>query len=143
MLNLSLNGRTLEQVDSFKYLGSKVCKDGSVKGEVNHRLSEGAKVWGALGKVCKVRTVGLKAKKNMYESIVIPIVTYGAETWSMSVNERKRLDVMEMKCLRSMCGVSILDRVRNEEVREKVQLNEKLSERIDKRILRWFFSRCD
>ena len=45
---------------------------------------------------------------------------------------------MEMRCLRSMCGISIRDRVRNEEVRKKVQVNEKLSERIDKRVLTWF-----
>ena len=88
--------------------------------------------------MCKVRTIGLEVKKNMYESIVVPTVMYGSETWSMGVKERKRLDVMEMKCLRSMCGISIRDRVRNEVIRKKVRVNEKLSERIDKRVLTWF-----
>ena len=42
-----------------------------------------------------------------------------AQSWSMKVNERQKLKVFEMKCLRSMTGVPRLDRVRNEVVRAR------------------------
>ena len=48
------------------------------------------------------------------------------------------LDVAEMKCLRNMCGVTRMDRVRNEVVRERVGVPEKLSERVDRKVLKWF-----
>ena len=47
----------------------------------------------------------------------------------MKVKERDKLDVAEMKCLRSMCGVTRMDRVRNEVVRERVGVPEKMSNR--------------
>ena len=40
----------------------------------------------------------------MFERIVVLTVLYGAETWGLSVRENNKLDVMEMRCLRSMCG---------------------------------------
>ena len=54
------------------------------------------------------------------------------------MRDRKRLDVMEMKCLRSMCGVNRRDRVRNEEVRRRVGIQETLSERMDRRVPSWY-----
>ena len=41
------------------------------------------------------------------------------QSWGMKVTERQRLNVFEMKCLRSITGVSQLDRVRNEVVRAR------------------------
>ena len=44
----------------------------------------------------------------------MPIVLCGAETWSMAVAEKKYLNVMEIRCMRSICGVMHKDQVRNE-----------------------------
>ena len=43
------------------------------------------------------------------------------------MREREKLDVAEMKCLRSMCGVTRMDRVRNEVVRGRVRVPENLN----------------
>ena len=50
----------------------------------------------------------------------------------------KESDVLEMKCLRSLVGVSRMDRVRNEEVRRKAGIERQLASRADHRGLRWF-----
>ena len=63
---------------------------------------------------------------------------YGSESWGMRVEERHKLDGAEMKCLRSMCGVTRMDRVRNEVVRGRVGVPEKLSGRVDRKVLKWF-----
>ena len=47
----------------------------------------------------------------------MPTALYGAEAWGMRSAERKKVNVLEMKCLRSLVGVSQL--VRNEEVRRR------------------------
>ena len=44
---------------------------------------------------------------------------------------------MEMKCQRSMCGVSRMDSVRDEVVRRRGGLTEKLSDRVDKKFSKW------
>jgi hypothetical protein len=55
----------------------------------------------------------------MYEGIVVPTLLYGSEVWAASADDRRRMGVIEMKCMRAMCGVSIRDRIRNEEVRRR------------------------
>ena len=48
----------------------------------------------------------------------------------MKITERQKLNVFEMKCLRSMTGVSRLDRVRNEVVRARTGVRGELAARI-------------
>ena len=52
--------------------------------------------------------------------------------------ERRKVNVLEMKCLRSLDGVSRMDRVRNEEVRMRAGIERELASRRDQRVLRWF-----
>ena len=68
----------------------------------------------------------------------MPTVMYGSESWGMKVTERQKLNVFEMKCLRSMTGVSRLDRVRNEVVRARTGMRRALAARVDMNVLRWF-----
>ena len=42
---------------------------------------------------------------------------YGAEAWGMRSAERRKVNALEMKCARSLVGVSRMDKVRNEELR--------------------------
>ena len=52
--------------------------------------------------------------------------------------ERKHVNVLEMKCLRTWVGVSRMDRVRNKEVRRRAGIEKELASRADQRVLRWF-----
>ena len=51
---------------------------------------------------------------------------------------RRKVNVLEMKCLRSLIRVSRMDRVRNEEVRRRAGIESELASRADQRVLRWF-----
>ena len=52
--------------------------------------------------------------------------------------ERRKVSVLEMKCLRSLVGVSLMVRVRNEEVCRRAGIERELASRADQRVLRWF-----
>ena len=52
--------------------------------------------------------------------------------------ERRKVNVLEMKCVRSLVEVSRMNRVRNEEVRSRVGIERELASRTDQRVLRWF-----
>ena len=60
------------------------------------------------------RGLGIKAKKCLYEGVILLTPLYGAEAWGMRSAERRKVNVLEMKCSRSLVGVSRMDRVRNE-----------------------------
>ena len=58
----------------------------------------------------------MNAKKCLDEGMIVPTALYGAEAWGMRSAKRRKVNIFEMKCLRSIVGVSRMDRVRNEEV---------------------------
>ena len=74
------------------------------------------------------------AKMCLYEGVIVPTALYGAEAWGMRGAERKKVNVLEMKCLRSLVGVSRMDRVRNEEERIRAGIETELAARANRRI---------
>ena len=101
-------------------------------------MNKGYRAWGALKSVLSNRRLGIKAKKCLYEGVIVPTALYGAEAWSMRSAERKKVNVLEMKCLRSLVGVSRMDRVRNEEVCRRAGILRELASIADRRVLRRF-----
>ena len=130
------NGEPSEEVDCFKYLGSQVAADGGCERDVVHRMNEGYRAWGALKSVLSNRGLGMKAKKCLYEGVIVPTALYRAQAWGMRSADRRKVNVLEMKCLRSLVGVSRIDRVRNEEVRRRAGIERELASRADQRVLR-------
>ena len=55
-----------------------------------------------------------------------------------SAERRRKVNDLEMKCLRSLVGVSRIDRVRNEEVRGRAGIERELASRADQRVLGCF-----
>ena len=80
----------------------------------------------------------IKAKKCLYEEVIVSTTLYGAEAWGVSSAERRRVNVLEMKCLIRLVGVSRMDRVRNEVVRRKAGIERELTSRTVQRVFRWF-----
>ena len=103
-----------------------------------HRMNEGYRACRALKSVLSNRGLGIKARKCQYEGAIVPTALYGAESWGTRSAERRKVNVLEMKCLRRLVGVSRMDRVRNEEVRRRTGIERELASRADQRVLRWF-----
>src|SRR5215469_591497 len=82
--------------------------------------------------------MSLGMKMRVFESIVVPKVMYGSETWSLNAKERNNLEVFEVKGLRSMCGLSIRDRVRNVIIRERCGWERDLFSRYEQNVLKWY-----
>ena len=78
------------------------------------------------------------AKKYLSQRVIVPTALYGAEAWGMRSAERRKVNVLEMKCLRSLVGVSRMDRVKNDEVRRRAGIEMELASRADQRVLKWF-----
>ena len=75
-MHVILNGEPLEEVDCFKYLGSQVAADGGCERDVVHRMNDGYRAWGALKSVLSNRGLGIKAKKYLYEGVIVLTALY-------------------------------------------------------------------
>ena len=107
--------------------------DGGCERDVAHRMNGGYRECGALKRVLSYRRLEIKAKKCLYEGVIAPTVLYRAAAWSIRSAERRKVNVLEVKCLRSLVGVSKMHRVRNEEVRRRAEIERELSSRADER----------
>ena len=85
------------------------------------------------------RHISQEAKVGVYERIIEPSLLYGCEGWMLKVHERKRMEAVEMNCLRNICGLRRIDGVPNVEIR-RCGKNVCVRQRIDQGVLlvRWF-----
>ena len=111
---------------------------GGCERDIVHRMNEQYRAWGALKSVLSNRGFGIKAKNCLSEGVIVPTTLYGTEAWGMRSAERRKVNVLKMKCLRNLVGMSRMDRVRNEEVRTRAGILRELASRADQRVLRWF-----
>ena len=58
--------------------------------------------------------------------------------YNIIFNLHNKVNVLEMKCLISLVGVSREDIVRNEKMRISAGIEKEWASRVDKRILRWY-----
>ena len=58
------------------------------------------------------------------------------EGWDLNAKEKYSLEVFEMKDLRSICGISLRDRIRNERIRERCRWDKSLIGRYEQSILK-------
>ena len=75
--------------------------------------------------------IGDKSKKCLYEGVIVPTALYGAEACGVSSAERRKVNVLEIKCLRNLVGVSRMYSVRNEGVHRRAGKERELLSRAD------------
>ena len=91
---------------------------------------------GAMKKVYENREISREAKVTVFEAVTIPTLMYGCEVWVLTEREKSRLQATEMRMLRKIAGVSRLDHVRNETVRERLRL-EQVLKKVERRRECW------
>ncbi|GBP72753.1 hypothetical protein EVAR_75372_1 [Eumeta japonica] len=102
------------------------------------RSNERSKVNGALLAIMKSESVSGQARLTIHNRILIPMLMYGSESCVRQKKNESRINAVEMRSVRSMCGVSRKDRCRNSDVREQYELKEDVVSRVERGMFRWF-----
>ena len=76
-----IDGKTVETVSAFIFLGSKITADGDCSCEIKRRLLLGRKVMINLDSILKSRDITLSTKVRLVKAMVFPVVMYGCESW--------------------------------------------------------------
>ena len=99
-----IGGMMLEVVDDFKYLGSIMAGDNTINKEIDTRIANANKTYWSLKDIFRSRNVSWATKLQTYTTIVRPIATYAAETWTLTKAQERRLEVFENVILRRIYG---------------------------------------
>ena len=86
----------------FLFLGSKITADGDCSHEVRRRLLLGRKVMTNLDSVLKSRDIALPTKVHIVKAMVLPVVTYGCESWTVKKAEHQGIDTFKLWCFRKL-----------------------------------------
>ena len=87
-----------ETVSDFIFLGSKITADGDCSHEIKRRLLFGRKVMTNLNSIFKSRDITLLTKVRLVKAMVLPVVMYGCESWTVKKAECQRIDAFELWC---------------------------------------------
>ena len=79
-------------------------------------------------------------REKIHKLFVQPAMLYGMETVPMTSFHTNNVEVTEMKMCRWACGQTRIDHVRNDDIRERLKV-ENITERCRKARLRWFGTR--
>ncbi|GFS10824.1 endonuclease-reverse transcriptase HmRTE-e01 [Elysia marginata] len=130
-------GRELNQVDQFKYLGVTFSEEGGSETAVRARVKAAGQKWRELGPVVADKKIPTKLKTELYTTVVRPVILYGAECWTTGVKEENILEKTEMRMLRRIKGVTLKDKMKSEDIRKELGVGSIKSKARESR-LRWF-----
>ena len=87
------NGKVLESVEKFKYLGSTITEEGS-KPELLSRIAQTTAALTRLKPIWKDNNISLSSKIHLMRSLVVSIFLYACETWTLKAELKRRIQGM-------------------------------------------------
>ena len=88
-----IDGETVETVEDFIILGSKINASGDCTHEIKRHLLFGRKIMTNLDSILKSRDITLPTKVHLVKAMVFLVVMYGCESWTINKAERRITDV--------------------------------------------------
>ena len=93
-----IDGKTVETVADFIFLGSKITAEGDCSHEIKRCLLLGRKAMTSIDSILKSRDITLPTKVHLVKTMVFPVVIYGCESWTIKKAECQGTDAFELWC---------------------------------------------
>ena len=120
--DVKIGDTVIERVENYVYLGHKLKLGlGNQMAEVKRRIGLG---WAAFGKLRMIfkSKMNNSLKRKVFDSCVLPVLTYGAETLTLTKASENKLRVTQRAMERSMLGISLRDKMTNQWIRQQTKV---------------------
>ena len=131
------DGVKFKNVGAFKYLGSFVSLHYGDLKEISVKLAEGRQQFLSFQKLWKSKKLGIPLKCKLYRALVLSVVLFSSETWTMNKSTQRKLESFHTICLQTILCFSYLERLTNAEVLARSRMST-LSAMIMIKRLKWF-----
>ena len=129
-------------VDEFPYLGSLIDSSGRIAVDVERRVAQASRAFGALMKaVFYYKHLKLATRRKIYNACVLSVLLYGAECWVLLRKQEKKLNTFHHRCIRSILGITNMQQwsecILMTEVRKRWGDEETAADKVKKKRLEW------
>ena len=83
---------SLDRVEEFKYLGTALTNQNSIAEKIKSRLKSGNACCHSVQNLLSSRLLSKNLKIKIYRTVILPVVLYGCETWSLTLREEKEAE---------------------------------------------------
>ena len=135
-VNIRIEGKEIEQVKEFCYLGSLITTDAKCHKEIRRRIAIGKEAFTKRRELLRGK-LNRNLKKRMIKTLVWSVVLYGSETWTMRKEDIKKIEAFEMWIWRRMEKISWTKHKTNEEVLERIGEERTMLKTIRERQKKW------
>ena len=98
------NTSSLERVEEFKYLGIILTFQNSIQEEIKSRLKSGDACYHSVQNLLSSSLLSKNIQTKRYRTLILPVVLYGCEIWSLTSRKERGLRVFENRVLRRIFG---------------------------------------
>jgi uncharacterized membrane protein len=102
--NIRIANELFENLAKFKYVGTTLTNQNDIYDEIKSRLNSGNACYYSVQNIFSSRLISKNLKIKIYKTVILPVVLYGCETWSLTLEEEHRLRVFENRVLRRVFG---------------------------------------
>jgi hypothetical protein len=102
--DIKIGNRLFGNVSLFKYSWTTVTNQNLIQEEIKRRLNSGNACYHSVQSLPSYRLLSKNLKIRIYKMIILPVVLYGCETWSLTLREERELRVFENRVLRRLFG---------------------------------------
>ena len=104
VVSVEIDGYNFEVVKHFVYLGSSMNTDNDISLEMRRRITLANRCYFGPRKQLSKRGLSWSTKSCLYKSLMLPVLLYGADTWTMTSSDVQALGVFERKIVRKIYG---------------------------------------